>query len=145
MDRMSKQLHALTNRVGRDQATRNTKKKQTALMMQSDRARAVASGATIDEQTDYAITAAALMALDDRQERPIIGAGGEVVPQGNAQLRDTLATPGVVACDASAERLRLLGQVGVDATAMALDTKPLIASLKACAENKGTTNEHHTD
>jgi hypothetical protein len=36
-------------------------------------------------------------------------------------MLDTMKTPGAVALDASAERLRLVAQVGVDATAMALD------------------------
>jgi hypothetical protein len=119
---------AETNRTGRDMATRKAKLAQTSLRGRSDIARATLAGGSVSDLDVYATESAALLALDDRQEGYLLGAGGEALPQDNPVLRDTMKTPGAAALDASAERLRLLDQLGVDNTATALD---LADSIKA--------------
>ena len=113
-------------RVGKDTTTRKTKLMQRALRGQADRARVVASGGDVTDLESYAIAAAEVLAQDESLDRRPMMACGEVVPQSNAELRDTLATPGVVALDASAERLELVAQVGVDCAAMALDASDTV-------------------
>jgi hypothetical protein len=112
---------AESNRVGRDQTTRKAKLAQKALEGKSEAAAATANGISLSDLDAFAIESAALMALDDRQEGVLLGAGGEVVPQDDPDIRNTLATPGVAACDASRDRLALVAQVGIDRVAMAVD------------------------
>ena len=112
---------AETNRVGRDQATRQAKAEQRTLRLKADALRTVAAGGCVDPATDYAISASDLMAVDEPPQRPLIGAGGEAMPLDQPELCDTMATPGTVALDASRDRLALLSQLGTDCTAMALD------------------------
>ena len=114
------------NRVGRDSTTRKVKLMQTALRGKASIARIVNNGGTISDMDAYAVESAALLAMDDRQESHLPGAGGEALPQGNPELRDTMKTPGVVAMDASADRLRLVSQVGLDCAAAALDASDSI-------------------
>lgn len=115
------QACADSNRVGRDQTTRKAKLAQKALEGKSEAATATANGIGPSDLDVFAIESAALMALDDRQEGALLGAGGEVVPQDDPDIRNTLATPGVAALDASRDRLALVAQVGVDRVAMAVD------------------------
>ncbi len=112
---------AESNRVGRDQTTRKAKLAQKALAGKSEAAKATANGISLSDLDAFAIESAALMALDDQQENPLLGAGGEVVPQDDPDIRNTLATPGVAALDASRDRLALVSQVGIDRVAMAVD------------------------
>ena len=120
-----------TNRTGRDNTTQRAKLSQKAMRGKSVMARASVTGAVISDLDAYAIESSALLALDDRQEGYLLGAGGEALPQGNPELRDTMQAPGAVALDASAERLRLVSQVGVDAAAMALDTADSIKAANS--------------
>jgi hypothetical protein len=117
---------AETNRVGRDQATRQAKAKQKTLRLTAEKLRTVATGGSVDPAIDYAISASDLMALDEPHQRPLMGTGGEVLPLDNPELCDTLTTPGTVALDASRDRLELVSQFGTDCTAMALDVSDTI-------------------
>jgi hypothetical protein len=122
---------AESNRVGRDQATRKAKLAQKALTGKSEMAQANANGISLSDLDTYSIEAAALMALDDRQEGTLLGAGGEVVPQDDPDIRNTLATPGVAALDASRDRLALVAQVGIDRVAMAVDAADSIKAANS--------------
>lgn len=51
---------------------------------------------------------------------------GEAVPAKDSRLADTLKVPNVAGLDASAHRLELLGHLGLDCTAMALDAADTI-------------------
>lgn len=117
---------AESNRVGRDQATRQAKAKQRTLRLKADKLRAVAAGGAVDPATEYAIAASDWMTLDEPPQRPLMGVGGEVLPLDQPELVDTLATPGTVALDASRDRLELLSQIGTDCIAMALDVSDTI-------------------
>jgi len=117
---------AETNRVGRDQATRQAKAEQRTLRLRAGALRTVAAGGTISPSTEYAIAASELMTLDEPAQRPLMGAGSEVLPLDRPELCDTMAAPGAVAIDASRDRLALLSQIGTDCTAMALDVSDSI-------------------
>lgn len=99
---------------------------QRVLRGKVDRARMIASGGEVTDLESYAIVSAEVLAQDEPLGRHPMMACGEVVPQGNVELRDTLATPGLVALDASAERLELVAQVGIDCAAMALDASDTV-------------------
>ncbi len=118
-------------RVGRDQTTRKARLAQRALAGKSEAAKAAANGISLSELDTYDIESAALMALDDQQENPLLGAGGEVVPQDDLDIMNTLATPGVAALDASRDRLALLAQGGVDRVAMAVDAADSIKAANS--------------
>lgn len=109
------------NRAGRDLTTRQAKMSQKALRGKSAMIRASVKGESVSDTDVYAIESAALLALDDRQGGTLLGAGGEALPQGSPGLLDTMQNPTATALDASAERLRLLDQVGIEVTALALD------------------------
>ena len=119
---------AEANRTGRDNTTRRAKLAQRALTGKTDIARVTANGGHVSDLDVFAVESAALLALEDRQGSPLLGAGGEALPSDNQDLRDTMAAPGAVAMDASAERLRLVSQVGVDAVSLALDTADSIGA-----------------
>jgi len=72
-----------------------------------------------------------LLALDEPVARPPMIAGGEVAPQADQGLLDTLAAPGVIALDASVERIRLVSQIGTDCAAMALDASDSIKAANS--------------
>jgi hypothetical protein len=72
----------------------------------------------------YAEKAAAL--FHPESARTPVLALGEAVPARRSRLADTLKVPGVAALDASAHRLELLGRLGLDCTAMALDASDSI-------------------
>lgn len=114
------------NRVGRDSTTRKAKLMQTALRGRSDIARIANNGGVISDLEAYAVESASLLAMDDRKDNPLLGAGGEALPQDNPGLHDTMKAPGVVAMDASADRLRLVSQVGIDCAAAAIDASDSI-------------------
>ena len=114
------------NRVGRDGATQKAKLLQKSLAGRSAAARTKALGGEVSDLDTYAIESSALLALDEPIAPPPMLDGGEVAPQGDAVLLDTLAAPGVVALGASAERIRLVSQIGTDCTAMALDASDSI-------------------
>jgi hypothetical protein len=119
------------NRVGRDGATQKAKLLQKALAGRTEAARTKAKGGEVSDLDTYAIESTALLALDEPVARPPMLPGGEVAPQGDAGLLDTLAAPGVVAMDASAERIRLVSQIGTDCTAMALDASDTIQAANS--------------
>ena len=93
-----------------------------------EKARVHLRGGAIDEKLDYDIEASGMLAADALQCRsPVtLAAGGEVLPQHDPQLVDTLAAPGVVAVDASTHRLDLITAMGTDVAAMALDASETI-------------------
>lgn len=120
---------AESNRVGKDSSTRNAKLMQMALRGKADRARSIANGVdVVSDVESYTIASAELLAQDEPLDHRPMVACGEVVPQGNAELRNTLAEPGLVATDASAERLELIAQVGVDCAAMAMDASDTVTA-----------------
>lgn len=108
---------------GRDSTTRAIKSMQRALRGQAQASRIRHNGGEVDEQLDYSIAASELLEqetlLPDRA--PERGAGGEVLPEHDLALRDTLAAPGAAALDASAHRLELVTSLGNDTAALALD------------------------
>jgi hypothetical protein len=108
--------------------TRKAKLAQTALRGKSEIAKVTSAGGSACDLDVFATESAALLALDDRQEGYLLGAGGEALPQDSPEMRDTMKTPGAVALDASAERLRLVTQVGVDTAAMAIDAAVTISA-----------------
>ncbi len=115
-------------RVGRDSATRQTKLKQRALRGQADKLRTLAAGGTVSAEAEYAIESSAQFAMDEPQRPAGQLVCGEALHGLNNELVDTLAAPGVVALDASANRLDLLTAVGTDVAAMALDASDTIVA-----------------
>lgn len=111
-------------REGKDATTRKAKMVQRALRTKGDNALTLAKGGAVSDADSFAAESAALLALDDVPVAPAL-AHGEVLPQAG-DLRDTMATPGMVACDASAARLDLLNLLGVDITALAIDAADTI-------------------
>jgi hypothetical protein len=113
-------------RTGRDTATKaaralkisRTEKATAGLVRESgDDAVSHEAGAL-----EYATKAAALFQAESIPEL----AHGEAVPANRSRLVDTLKAPNVVGLDASAHRLELLGRLGLDCTAMALDASDSI-------------------
>ncbi len=117
-------------REGRDNTTRAVKLQQTTQRGQAKAARAKFNGGEVDEALEYSNVAGELFAQDslDVVLMPVRGAGGEVVPQHDFELRDTLATPNAAALDASTHRLDLVTRIGTDVAAMALDTADTIGA-----------------
>lgn len=115
-------------RQGRDNTTRAVKTQQRSMRGQAQKARVHLRGGAIDEQLDYDIEASGMLAADALQCRSqvALAAGGEVLPQHDPQLVDTLAAPGAVAMDASVHRLDLITAMGTDVAAMALDASDTI-------------------
>ena len=111
-------------RVGRDNATRQTKLKQRALRGQASKLRVLAAGGTVDDDAKCAIASTAQFSVDEPHKHTAPLVCGEVLR--DTPLVDTLAVPGVVALDASANRLDLLAAVGTDVAAMALDASDTI-------------------
>ena len=108
---------------GRDTTTRAVKTLQRSIRGQAQKERIQFSGGVVDDQLDYDIAASEMLAADAFQKRSVVSvvAGGEVLPQNDLQLINTLATPGATALDASANRLELITNLGSDVAAMALD------------------------
>lgn len=85
----------------------------------------IASAETHESQADeYAIKAGA---LSEPAGVPLM-ALGEAIPVQASRLVDTLKLPGIAARDASAHRLELLGHMGNDCTALALDAADSISA-----------------
>lgn len=117
-------------RQGRDNTTRAVKLQQSAERGQSQAARIKYNGGEIDENLDYSIAGAELFAQDgyEADRPPQLGAGGEVIPEHDLALRDTLAAPDAAALDASVHRLDLVTSLGTDVAAMALDTAQTVGA-----------------
>lgn len=111
-------------RDGKDATTRKAKMVQRALRAKGDNALTLAKGGTVSDAESFAAESAALLALDDAPVAATL-AHGEVLPAAG-ELRDTMATPGLVACDASAARLDLLNLLGADCAALAIDAADTI-------------------
>lgn len=114
---------AAQSRHGRDNTTQAVKTLQRSIRGKAQRARAHFLGDKVDEKLDYDIEASGMLAVDSLQHTSATAAvsGGEVLPQHDIRLRDTLAAPGATALDASASRLDLITSLGTDVAAMALD------------------------
>lgn len=112
---------ATKTRTGRDNTSRRAKLLQKALTGQAAITRLEDRGSVASELDVFACESAALLALEDAPPQAITGAGGEILPQDDPVLLDTMKNPTTTALDASAERLRLISQVGVDAVALCLD------------------------
>ena len=110
-------------RQGRDNTTRAVKTQQRAIRGQAQKERIQFNDGVVDAQLDYDIAASELFAAEAFQHSPVVAlvTGGEVLPQHDLQLIDTLAAPGATALDASANRLELITNLGADVAAMALD------------------------
>lgn len=117
---------AEVSRVGKDSTSRKARLMQHALHTQAENARAIANGQAVTDWEAYAAESSALLAQDDAPGVTPMVAHGEVVLQDQKAFRDTMTAPGVVAMDASAERLRLISQVGLEGAAMALDAADTI-------------------
>ena len=122
------------SRQGRDTTTRAVKTLQRAIRGQAQKDRIQFNDGVVDEQLGYDIEASRLFAVEALQPSTnttvTMVTGGEVLPQHDIQLIDTLATPGATALDASANRLELITNLGADVAAMALDA----------SETMGATN-----
>ena len=116
------------SRQGRDNTTRAVKTLQRSLRGQAQKERLQFSGGVVDDQLDYDIASSELHAAEAFQSSTVVSmvAGGEVLPQHDLLLIDTLAAPGATALDASANRLELITNLGADVAAMALDASETI-------------------
>lgn len=108
-------------RTGRDNTSRRAKLLRKALTGQAAIARLEDRGTVASDLDVFDTESASLMSLEEAPPQAITGAGGEALPKDDPALRDTMANPTTTALDASAERLRLISQVGVDAVALCLD------------------------
>ncbi len=108
-------------RNGRDNTSRRAKLMQKALTGQAAIARLKDRGSVASETDVFDCESAAMFLVEESSPQCIAGAGGEALPQDDPALRDTMKNPTTTALDASAERLRLVSQVGVDAVALCLD------------------------
>lgn len=117
-------------RLGRDNTTQAVKTLQRSMRGQAQKSRAQFSGEAIDEQLEYDIESSGLLAADALAHISSAAnfSGGEVLPQHDTLLRDTLAAPGTTALDASANRLELITRMGTDVAAMALDASDTIGA-----------------
>lgn len=84
------------NRVGRDSTTRKAKLMQKALRGKAEAARNAGACCELSGLNTYEVESAVLLAMDERIHRPLTGAGGEILPQDDPGLRDTMAAPGTV-------------------------------------------------
>ncbi len=112
-------------RFGRDNTTRRARTEQRAMRLKADALRTVAAGGTVSPDVEYAIAADEVFAMEEPKiTGPLVC--GEVLPQHLPELIDTLSAPGVVALDASAERLALVSAIGSDCAGLALDASDTI-------------------
>ena len=116
------------SRQGRDNTTRAVKTLQRSLQGQAQKVRTEFIGGVVDELLEFDIASSELLAEEALQPGSAAASitSGEVLPQHDRQLIDTLAAPGAVALDASANRLDLLTRMGTDVAAMALDAADTI-------------------
>lgn len=109
-------------RQGRDSTTNTVRAMQRAMRDQADTLR---EGSEFQPFVphDYGLAATELMHAELFQpaRSVLLGAGQELAPQNQPWLRDTMLKPTVVALDASAARVDLLAQAGVEAVALGLD------------------------
>lgn len=119
---------AETTRLGRDTTTRAVKTQQRATRGKAQKLRTEFTGGVIDEHLEYDIESSGILAADSLQRGSAVTVvdGGEVLPQHDLELVDTLAAPGATALDASANRLELVTNMGTDVAAMALDAADTI-------------------
>jgi hypothetical protein len=124
---------ASRSRHGRDTSTRTAKTLQRAMRGQAQKVRAQFNDEAVDELLEYDIASSEMMAADAFQQTTTIKliAGGEVLPEHDPQLVDTLAAPCVIALDASVNRLELISAMGTDVTAMALDASDTIGAANS--------------
>ena len=116
------------SRQGSDRTTRAVKTLQRAIRGQAQKARTQFTGGVVDELVEFDIASSGMLAAEALQQHEPVAllAGGEVLRQHEMELADTLAAPGAVALDASAQRLDLLTSMGLDVAAMALDAADTI-------------------
>jgi hypothetical protein len=124
------ELCAEKSRVGRDTTTKAVKTLQKSIRLQAEKERLQFKGEVIDDGMEYDIASAEMHAAEAFQHNSTITmvAGGEVLPQHDLQLIDTLAAPAATALDASANRLELITNLGADIAAMALDASETIGA-----------------
>lgn len=113
---------------GRDNTSKAVRATQRSMRDQALKVRATFNGGLVDEMLEYSIASSTLLAADalENTSVPALVPGGEVLPQHDLKLVDTLGAPGVVALDASANRLDLISRMGTDVSAMALDASDTI-------------------
>ena len=118
------------SRVGRDTTTKAVKTLQRSIRLKAEKERLQFKGEVIDDGMEYDIASAEVHAAEAFQHNSTITmvAGGEVLPQHDLQLIDTLAAPNATALDASANRLALITNLGTDIAAMALDASETIGA-----------------
>ncbi len=119
---------AESTRLGRDTTSRAVKTQQRSTRGKAQKLRTEFTGGAIDEQLDYDIESSGILAADALQRGSAVTVvdGGEVLPQHDLELVNTLSAPGATALDASANRLDLVTNMGTDVAAMALDAADTI-------------------
>lgn len=115
-------------RQGRDNTTRAVRTQQRFVRGQATKQLVLASDEVPSEQLEYEIAASEFLAGDamKNSSAAITVNCGEVASTQDGFLRDTLATPGMAALDASADRLDLISGIGVEIAALALDASDTI-------------------
>ena len=114
-------------RQGRDNTTRAVRSLQRSARGQAQKQRTLAKGEVPSEQLQYDIAASSMLAAEALNNTAVVTVScGEVLLAQDGFLRDTLATPGQAALDASADRLDLISAMGVEIAAMALDASDTI-------------------
>ena len=115
-------------RLGRDTTTRAIKTQQRSIRGKAQKVRTEFTGGFVDELLEYDIESSGMLVADALQIGSAVTTvdGGEVLPQHDLALVDTLAAPGATALDASARRLELMTVMGNDVAAMALDAAETI-------------------
>ena len=118
------------HRAGRDNSTRQAKLQARARRAKASLVRLAGQGLPADPELEYQVAATRSMldTTDSHATSSTMVAGGEVVHQSVPALRNTLASPTATALDASAQRIELLGQLGVDTVALGLDAAETIGA-----------------
>lgn len=119
------------HRDGRNSATRDAKSRATGWRDQAEVIRTVDRGAPVNPTIAYRAASSEFAedsSLDRKPTAVEIGAGGEAVPAHLPEMANTMASPSAVALDASAQRVELMGQIGVDTVALGLDAAETIGA-----------------
>lgn len=119
------------HRAGRDNTTRDAKSRAAGWRDRSEVIRTLDRGEPVDPDLAYRAASSERAEEFSEEHKPpavLLGAGQEAVPVHLPEMANTMANPSAVALDASAQRVELLGQIGVDAVALGLDVAETIGA-----------------